>query len=112
MFKEITVTTDEMAISERLLAARVRIPRHVVYRAFPSETVILNLDTGKYHGVNPTGGRMLDSVVKADHVRAAAATLAEELEQPLARVTVDLCAFCGDLARRGLIDVTYPSAGA
>ena len=35
---------------------KVRVPRHVVHRDFPAQTVILNLETGKYHGLNPTAG--------------------------------------------------------
>jgi hypothetical protein len=38
-----------------LLAARPRLPSHVVMRAFVHETVVLNLATGRYHGLNTTG---------------------------------------------------------
>ena len=38
----------------------VRIPKHVVFRSFGSETVLLNLSTGQYHGLRGTGGRMLE----------------------------------------------------
>src|SRR4051794_40107552 len=36
------------------------IPEHVVYRTFVSETVVLNLQSGLYHGINASGGRMMD----------------------------------------------------
>ncbi len=42
-----------------VLAATARMPAHVVYREFPAEVVLLNLQTGRYHGLNPTAGRML-----------------------------------------------------
>ena len=41
-------------------SAHVSIAPHVVYRSFATETVILNLQTGRYHGLNKTGGRMLE----------------------------------------------------
>ena len=31
--------------------AAIRLPDHVVFRRFPAETVLLNLQTGHYHGV-------------------------------------------------------------
>ena len=35
-------------------ALSARIPQHVVFRGFATETVVLNLETGKYHGLNPS----------------------------------------------------------
>ena len=43
-----------------LLAMKARVPENVVHRQFAAETVILNLDTGLYHGLNVTGGRMME----------------------------------------------------
>lgn len=83
----------------------VHVPEHVVYRPFAAETVLLNLETGHYHGVNPTGGRMLEALEKAGTVREAAAQLAEEYDQPRDGVEQDLCAFCADLVERGLVEV-------
>lgn len=48
---------DEPPGDLALLAARPPVPDHVVYRAFVDETVVLNLDTGRYHGLNAVGGR-------------------------------------------------------
>jgi hypothetical protein len=45
---------------DTLLSASLRLPQHVVHRSFVAETVVLNLQTGKYHGLNPVGGRMLE----------------------------------------------------
>ena len=39
---------------------RIRLSDNVVYRSFGSETVLLNLDTGHYHGLRGAGGRMLE----------------------------------------------------
>ena len=38
-------------------SAHVAIAPDVVYRTFATETVILNLQTGRYHGLKMTGGR-------------------------------------------------------
>jgi hypothetical protein len=87
-----------------LLAARVTVPRHVVYRSFPAETVLLNLDTGTYHGLNPSGGQMLAALERAASVGAAAGELASSYGQPLALITRDLCELCEGLRARGLIE--------
>jgi hypothetical protein len=91
-----------------LLAARVTVPAHVVYRAFVAETVVLNLETGKYHGLNPIGGRMIAALEKSATVREAAASIATEYEQPVDAVAADVCEFCRDLHSRGLIEVQLP----
>ena len=87
-----------------LLAANVKVPQHVVYRSFPTETVVLNLQTGKYHGLNATAGRMLDALEKADCVRNAAAELASIYEQPQDVIENDLCTLCTSLLERGLLE--------
>lgn len=88
-----------------LLEARVRVPQHVVFRTFPSETVVLNLQTGKYHGLNPTAGRMLEALGEADTVRYAAAAAAEEYERPQEDVERDMCELCTALLERNLIEI-------
>ncbi len=88
-----------------LLQARIEVPQHVVYRTFPSETVVLNLQTGKYHGLNPTAGRMLETLERSDSVLEAATIAAGEYEQPQAAMERDMCELCNRLLARGLIEV-------
>jgi hypothetical protein len=91
-----------------LLSARVRIPQSVVYRSFAHETVLLNLDTGLYHGVNPSGGRMLDTLAGLGSVEQAASVLAREYDVPLDEIRSDLCGFCEALVSRGLLAIESP----
>ncbi len=91
-----------------MLAEKARLPAHAVYRAFVKETVILNLQSGTYHGLNPTGGRMLEALERAPTVGEAAGRLAEEYGQPLEDIERDLCDFCSDLLERGLIELESP----
>lgn len=97
---------------EHVMTARVTLPRHVVHRPFPTETVILNLETGKYHGVNPTGGRILTVLLEQGEVRATAEALASEFKRPLAEIAGDVCAFCRELSARGLIELHQPEPRA
>jgi len=84
---------------------RVTIPQHVVFRAFVEETVVLNLESGRYHGLNPTAGRMLELLGELGEVDAVAKRLADETGAPAERVVADLQDFCSSLAERGLIEV-------
>lgn len=88
-----------------LLAAKLRIPQHVVYRDFASETVVLNLQTGRYHGLNATAGRMLEQLEQAACLSDAAAALADSYDQPLEVLERDICALCRDLLERGLVEL-------
>lgn len=90
---------------EALLDSAVRIPPHVVYRTFALETVVVNLEKGQYHGLNPTAGRMLELLERSPTVREAAARLATEYGQPTEAMEADLGAFCSDLLERGLIEL-------
>jgi hypothetical protein len=94
-----------MVDSDTLLGSRLRLPQHVVHRSFVSETVILNLQTGKYHGLNPMGGHMLEVLSESDDVRSAAERVATEYDQDLGAVQADFVAFCSDLLDRGLVEI-------
>ena len=88
-----------------LPTSTIGVPEHVVYRQFAAETVLLNLETGQYHGINPTGGRMLEVLEKVATVREAAAQLAEEYDERPEEIERDVREFCANLADRGLIEI-------
>lgn len=92
-----------LASKRGLLASRAELAERVVFRAFAAETVVLNLDTGRYHSLNPTGGRMLDALVDSPSVDAAGHKLAGRYERPPSEINDDLCDFCLALQSRGLI---------
>jgi hypothetical protein len=89
----------------RLMGATVRVPEHVVYRPFPAETVVLNLESGTYHGLNRTGGRMLEALDQLGEVKQVAAVLQGEFDQPTARIQADLCRFCQDLIEANVLEL-------
>jgi hypothetical protein len=91
--------------TSHLLAARIRMPQHVVHRNFVAETVVLNLNTGQYHGLNPTAGRMLEVLDTAPTVGAAVPELAGEYGVEQAQIQDDLIALCQGLLERGLIEI-------
>jgi Coenzyme PQQ synthesis protein D (PqqD) len=88
-----------------LLDACLRLPGHVVHRSFIAETVLLNLQTGNYHGLNPVGGVMLEAVNDAPSVRRATEQVAARYGEDPAVVEADLLALCTSLLERGLMEV-------
>jgi hypothetical protein len=104
------MTRQTVFDSASLATASVVVPQHVVYRGFPSETVVLNLNTGRYHGLNATAGRMLEALERSPSVRDAAAAVAASYGQEQAVIERDLCELCQLLLDRGLIEVDRGSA--
>jgi hypothetical protein len=88
-----------------ILDASVRVPDQVIFRSFARETVALNLQTGKFHGLNATAGRMVEVATRARSARDAVAQLAREYDVPDERITRDLVALLRMLADRGLIEI-------
>jgi hypothetical protein len=97
--------TDLEAGDAPLLARRARVPQHVVYREFVNETVVLNLQTGTYHGLNPTGGLMLQAIDKIGGLRAALEKLVSDYEWNIAEVEPDFVSLCERLLERNLLEL-------
>jgi hypothetical protein len=87
-----------------LLDQQIRVPEHVVYRDFADETVVLNLESGMYHGLNRVAARMLEVAQASDPLRDAVPLLADEFAQPPEVIERDLLTLCQSLLERGLID--------
>lgn len=86
-------------------ASAVAIPQYVVFRAFAAETIMLNLQTGTYHGLNPTAGKMLETLQQHEVISEAAAAITDHYSADAAVVESDMLALCSGLVERGLLVV-------
>ena len=93
-----------IATNSNLKEARITIPQHVVHRVFPTETVLLNLNTGRYHGLDPTAGTMFEVIAESENLSQAAASLSEDRGLPLDVVARDLQDLCLSLIDQGLLE--------
>jgi hypothetical protein len=84
----------------------VRVPPHIVFRAFASETLILNLETGLYHSLNSTGGRMLELLGECGQVQTVVDRLAADYDRRPELLSQELCEYCAELAGYGLLEIT------
>jgi hypothetical protein len=102
---------DESRNNGLLLSCAARVASGVVFRTFVEETVMLNLATGRYHGLNPTAGRMLEELERQPTIADAARRVAAEYGRPLHEVERDLSGLCSALAERGLVEIHAPAGG-
>jgi hypothetical protein len=77
----------------------------VVFRDMAQETVLLNIRTGRYHGIDAIGARFFEVMRSGDPLSKLVGALAAEYKQPIDRMERDLAAFCGQMVDLGLIEL-------
>ncbi len=87
-------------------SARVRIPDDVLISRLQEESVILNLDSERYFGLDDVGTRFLSVLTSSDSIEAAYQSLAEEYDVDREVLRQDLVALIQNLQQQGVIEVT------
>jgi hypothetical protein len=87
------------------------VPQRVVYRTLASETVLLNIQTGHYYGMDETGGRFFEVLREAKSLASAVDALTREFEAPVEQIRQDMLRYCSDLLAHGLIELQEANAG-
>jgi hypothetical protein len=90
---------------ESVKSCRASVPHQVVHRTLASETVLLNIETGFYYGMDETGGRFFEVMSQAPSVAAAVETLTQEFDAPEEQIRVDMLRYCSELLEHGLIEL-------
>jgi hypothetical protein len=85
------------------LADTVVVPESVLSRELEGETVVLNLDTGIYFGLDTVGSVMWTEMRARSPLRAAAAALADAYDAPAAEIERDLLEFAETMLAKGLL---------
>lgn len=88
--------------------ARVSVPDQVVFRPLGEESVVLHLDTGRYHGLDPVATRMWEALAETGSVEGAVALLVDEYDVGPERVRDDLEELVEGLVERRLLRVVFP----
>lgn len=94
---------------EEIAECRARAPGQVVFRSFVSETVLLNIQTGHYYGMDEIGARFFEVLCDSPDVESAVGVLVEEFEAPPERLREDMVRFCEELASLGLLELDEAS---
>ncbi|HEV2837417.1 MAG TPA: PqqD family protein [Pyrinomonadaceae bacterium] len=85
---------------------RVRIPDDVLISRLQEESVILNLDSERYFGLDDVGTRILNVLTTSDSIEAAYKSLLEEYDVDGQALRDDLLALIESLAKQGIIEVS------
>lgn len=84
---------------------RVVVPTYVLVRHLDGESVLLNLETEKYFGLDATGTRMWELMTHAPNIETAYGKLSEEFEVEPEVLRKHLSELLGQLVENGLLKV-------
>ena len=85
------------------LDAKITIPPQVMSRLVGEETVLLDLESGIYFGLDGVGKRIWESLSDGKTLVETAAIIASEYDVDEARAETDLITFATELLERGLL---------
>jgi Coenzyme PQQ synthesis protein D (PqqD) len=87
------------------LADRVGVPQHVLIRFLDRESVLLNIETERYFGLDETGTRMWQLVTAAPNIETAYHQLLDEYDVQAEPLRNDLIGLLGQLVESGLLQI-------
>ena len=93
----------DAASSEKSIS--ISTPPQVVVRALEDESVLLNLDSETYFGLDEVGTRMLEALQSSNSVDAAVTQLLSEYDVDEATLRSDLKALLDRLVENGLVEL-------
>ena len=85
------------------LDTTLRVPPHIVSRVIDDETVLLNLETGIYFGVDQVGQRIWQLVGEGRSLQSIADAIVAEYEVDAPRAETDVLDFARTLLAKGLL---------
>ena len=90
---------------------RVVVPKHVLVRHLDGESVLLNLETERYFGLDTTGTRMWELLTSSPSIDAAFARLLEEFEVEPELLRTHLTQLLSRLQEHGLLNIATDNVG-
>ena len=91
---------------------RVVVPPHVLVRQLDGESVLLNLETEIYYGLDATGTRMWELLTSSPSLETACGILAHEFEVDPEILRNHLSELVGQLVEKGLLNVLPADVGS
>ena len=93
------------------LTMRAVVPPHVLIRHLEGESVLLNLDSERYFGLDATGTRMWELVTSQPCIAMALEELQEEYEAEPETLRAHLTELLSKLVENGLLQVLPADVG-
>jgi hypothetical protein len=85
-------------------AMKISVPKQVLVRVFENESVILNLNTESYHGLDDVGSRMWTALTHSANIQEAFEALVSEYDVEPTQLRQDLDDFLEKLRQRGMLE--------
>ena len=82
---------------------RVHVGEDVMFRELDGEAVLLNLESGRYYGLDPVGSRIWQFVQETPLLRSVWQSMQDEFDAPADTLHKDLLAFIDELSGEGLV---------
>jgi hypothetical protein len=93
------------------LTMRAFVPAHVLIRHLDGESVLLNLDSERYFGLDATGTRLWELMTSQPCIASALEKLQEEYEVEPETLRAHLTELLGRLVENGLLQVLPANVG-
>ena len=84
---------------------RVKIPDDVLISKLQEESVILNLDSERYYGLDDVGTRIMSVLTTSESIEVAYQTLIKEYDVDPQTLRQDLLELVQNLAAQGIIQI-------
>lgn len=82
----------------------LRIPDSVAARKIGDETILLNLETGTYYGLDSVGSRFLELLERNGEIAFAHLTLLQEFDVKPEILEADILRLCEEMRSKGLLE--------
>ena len=92
------------------LQSHIQIPEDVLFHDLDGEAVLLNLENGKYYGLDRLGTEIWTMLSEDGHVARAYQAILDSYDVEPERLQADLLALLEKFAEQGLIVVQDPAA--
>ncbi|MCH8073800.1 MAG: PqqD family protein [Proteobacteria bacterium] len=86
------------------LDAKLSIPPQVMSRLVGNETVLLDLSSGVYFGLDGVGKRIWETVAEGLSLEETASVITSEFDVEETRAQADVIEFVSNLVERGLLE--------
>jgi len=86
-------------------SSRIKIPEAVLISRLQEESVILNLDSERYFGLDDVGTKFLNTLTNSDSIEAAYQLLLDEYDVERDVLRTDLTVLVDHLLAQGLVEI-------
>ena len=88
---------------------RIKLPEQILVSGLQAESVLLNLDSERYYGLDDVGTRMLTVLTSSTSIEAAYNTLLDEYDVEPDVLRRDMVSTIEQLAEHGLVKIISES---